>query len=224
MSCTICVWCVVSAYRGQRRASESLELELQMDMTSHGGAETQTQVLWKGSQCTINCSAISPTDSVNFWSSYFHLWNAGRWCALPWCIFVVFGSNPGPWVQVLYQLRYILAPCNPFFFKLIFFFCATVYVFNKWFYDYIRSFGRIFFLKPNFLPSFTFKPHLLTNLNFTQNSKPKTYRWVSPFHRYCLILFDIWLTHILKSVSTSKYFCQLKLSQNAILGVKGRLG
>ena len=37
---------------GQKAASDPLELELQMIVSSHAGAETRTWVLWKSSQCS----------------------------------------------------------------------------------------------------------------------------------------------------------------------------
>jgi hypothetical protein len=44
--------CVCNAHRGQKTVVDPLELRLQMTVSSHVGAENQTQVLWKSSQCS----------------------------------------------------------------------------------------------------------------------------------------------------------------------------
>lgn len=52
-----------SVYRvcgGQKRASDILELELQVIMSSHGGAENKTQILGESSQ---HCQSLSQLSS-----------------------------------------------------------------------------------------------------------------------------------------------------------------
>ena len=54
----VCAWFYVyvlsacSILRSQKRASDLLELELQMVVSLHMGAGNQIHVLWKGSQCS----------------------------------------------------------------------------------------------------------------------------------------------------------------------------
>lgn len=46
----VCVPCKCSAYRGQKRELESLEVGLQIVVSHHVGVGNQTQFLWKTSQ------------------------------------------------------------------------------------------------------------------------------------------------------------------------------
>ena len=48
----MCTVCEPGACRGQKGALDPQELELQMVGGCHVGAENQTQVLWKSSQCS----------------------------------------------------------------------------------------------------------------------------------------------------------------------------
>ena len=46
-----CALCIPGSYRGQKKASGLMKLELQTVVSLHVGAGNQTWVLWKGSQC-----------------------------------------------------------------------------------------------------------------------------------------------------------------------------
>lgn len=47
----ICELCVCSAYRGQKKALNFLELELAV-VSYHVGARNRTWVFWKGNKCS----------------------------------------------------------------------------------------------------------------------------------------------------------------------------
>ena len=55
MAACMCVYvytCVLGAHEGQKRASDPIELALQMVVSVHVGAWNRTQVLCKISQCS----------------------------------------------------------------------------------------------------------------------------------------------------------------------------
>lgn len=48
----MCTTCIPCAYRGQKRALESLNLELQTAMSCHAGTRNPTWILCENSQCS----------------------------------------------------------------------------------------------------------------------------------------------------------------------------
>ena len=57
---------VCSAHRGQKRASDPLEPELQMVLSCQTGARKQTPVPCKSSQCSQPLSHLSPGHCCEF--------------------------------------------------------------------------------------------------------------------------------------------------------------
>lgn len=55
----VCVLCACSACRGQKRASDALEPELQTDKSCFLGVGTRAWVLWKSSRCSYPPNHLS---------------------------------------------------------------------------------------------------------------------------------------------------------------------
>jgi hypothetical protein len=73
----VCATFTHDAHRGQKRALDPLDLDLQMVVSQHVGAAHTPWVLWKGSQCSESLRHLS---SVHFIFLQLHFTN--RCCAL----------------------------------------------------------------------------------------------------------------------------------------------
>jgi hypothetical protein len=69
--------CVPGTQRGQKKASDPLELESEMDMSHHVNARSQIRVLWRG-QFSCPLSYLSPDPKTSFIALIYHVCAGGR--------------------------------------------------------------------------------------------------------------------------------------------------
>lgn len=92
----MCTMCVLSAQEGQKRASDSLQLQLQTAVSHHMGAEP-------GSSMDLNCLAISPAPWTLL-DLYFG-----------WKLWAVVGGEEESWLDL--PLWFSLPQCSEFICK-----------------------------------------------------------------------------------------------------------